>query len=173
MEVTELKTKMEKAVDNMAAQLRGIRSAYDAGLVDTVKVEQYGQQMPIRQIAQTVNKDGGISIQPHDPNMVGPVITALKRAGYDAYKFSKLEAMVNRPRPSGEDNVKMRAQIAKLGEEAKISIRAIRTNFRKVLEGSEDDVKNSEKLAQRYTDSACKMVDEFVTKKCASLSLWS
>lgn len=170
MDITEVKTKMEKAIDNMSSQLVGMHSGgLSAGLVDTVKVEYYGQLTPIKQLAQTVDVAQGISVQPHEPNMCGPIVTALKRAGLEAYPFSKIVVMVQRPKLSGDTKNQVKAQIAKIGEDAKIAIRSIRQNFKKAMSGSEDEMRNGEKLAQHYTDQACRLVDEMVEQKCAKL----
>lgn len=170
MDIAELKEKMEKAIDNMSSQLCGVHSAnISSGLVDTLKVNYYGQPTPIKKIAQTSDTASGISIQPFEKDLYGQIITALKQAGLDAYPFSKSTVMVNRPKPSGEEKIKVKNQIYHLGEEAKVAVRQIRHNFRQHLDGSEDDVKNGERLAQHYTDHACRMIDEIVNEKCEKI----
>ena len=166
MNINDLKSKMEATIDNMSSQFTGLHSnCISAGLIDTFKLDYNGQQTPIKLLAQTSDSPHGISINPYEKDLCSKIIVALKNSGFDAYLFSKITVIVNRPKPSGEDKLKIKTRISELGNEAKISIRQIRQNFRNSIVGSEIDKNNADRIIEHYTINACKMVDNIIKEK--------
>src|SRR5260370_2009822 len=79
---TQLKTRMEKAVEDfrkaMAATRTGRASVH---MLDSVSVDYYGSQMPLNQIAQVhAPEPQMITVQPFDPSQVGPIEKAIRSA---------------------------------------------------------------------------------------------
>ena len=156
---------MDKSVEVLSHSLVGIRGGtINPGLIDTVKVSYYGQNVPIFQVAQTGRLDNNnIAVDPYDPSMIGPLVTALKANNFSAYQFSKTRVLVSVPPISGEEKEKVKKHLRKLGEEAKIAIRNIRKNYRKNSDREED------KKIQEITDHYIKEIDQIIEKKASSL----
>lgn len=155
---------MEKSVSLLSSSIVGIRgSAISPGVIDTVKVDCYGQKMSLGQMAQTGRIDiNAIAIDPYDPTLVGPITTALKANGFSAYQFSKTRVMVSTPPVSGEEREKVKKHLRKLGEDTKIAIRNIRKNYRK-------QNKDCDKEVQRITDRFIDEVDRVIADKILRL----
>lgn len=170
--MTEAIDKMDKTVDQFYDSIRCIRSGgITTSLIDSVKVEAYGQQMPIKHLAMTTGRGNqSISIKPHDPNLVAAINKTLWKEGFQSYIFSKDTVCVPVPPISGEDREKTKQHIRKLGEDAKIAIRNIRKQCRKTLEAaSEDDLARLEKELQKVTDESIEIIVQVVEEKTAKL----
>lgn len=125
---------MQKTIDLLQEQLVGIHSGtLNAGIVDTIRIDYYGQKIPLKQIASVTQKSRTISILLYDLQSIENIISTLTKNGFNAFKFSKQEIIINAPEASGEESQKTFNRISKLGEEAKISIRNIRKNYRNKL----------------------------------------
>ncbi len=146
----ETKNLMEKAVEHLTEQLAGIRFGVPTcALIDTIKVDYYGQQTSINHMAHTMSQQGKIDVVPHDPTMLGVVDKALKEAGFNSYMFSKTTVSINLPKYAGEaDREKVILQVHNLEEAAKVAIRNIRKKARQKLVGSEDEIKRADKELQ-------------------------
>lgn len=159
---------MRRAVEFLTKQLRGIRyGEIGTGLIDTIRVESYGQLLPINQLAWTAPQNGRILITPHDPQLVGSIDKVLKKEGFNSYVFSKTQVVVNIPPKSGEDKVKVVAQINKIAEEAKVSIRNIRKKVRQNTDKT--DLKSVDKELQKLTDDIIAEIELLVKNKIQSL----
>lgn len=159
---------MDKAVEFFADQLLGIRSGtVTPALVDSVKVNCYGSQLPIKHIALAVMNQGRLTISPHDLSLMSAINLALQKNGFNSYIFSKTQVVVSVPPPSGEEKQRVEQHIRKLAEEAKISIRNIRKKERQKLTKEETQVLDRE--LQALTDSKIKEVEEYAEYKLNKL----
>jgi ribosome recycling factor len=157
---------MRKAVENLERQLVGIRSGtVSAGLIDTVKVLFEGQMTPVSYVAYAASCKGGISVVPHDPQLAGAIINALKAANVNAYLFSKSTIMVTVPSVTGEEMERVNAHIRRLGEEAKISVRNLRKNCKQSFSGTKDEARLYDKDLQQITDSAVGEIEDIIAAK--------
>ena len=146
----------------------------NANMLDLVKVDVYGQKMPINQLGTiTTPEPRMINIQVWDLNNVNLIDSAIKKSelGLNPQIDGQL---VRLPVPdlSEERRNEMKKMIKSMGEKCKISIRNIRReanddskNLLKKKEISEDDEKKHEKEIQDLTDNHIKLVDEKVTAK--------
>lgn len=156
---------MEKAVQFFSDQLVGVRwGTVTPALVDSVKADYYGQKTLIGHLAHTRPDQGRIVVNAHDPQAVGSINTALRQAGFNSYVFSKTAVVVSVPPPSGDEKKKVQAHIAKLAEEAKVSVR----NIRKKVRQHAEDVKQVEKSLQTLTDEAIKQIEQIAQDKIES-----
>ena len=143
-------------------------------MLDLIKVDVYGQQMPINQIGSiTTPEPRMINIQVWDQNNVALVDAAIKKSelGLNPQVDGQLMRLPI-PDLSEERRVEMKKVIKTMGEKCKVSIRNIRREgndeLKKKLKSkeiSEDDEKKFEKTIQIYTDNFVKKVDEKVTIK--------
>ena len=169
------KIKMDKAIEVFSKELSSLRTGRaNASMLDLVKVDVYGQQMPINQVGSiTTPEPRMINIQIWDANNVPLVDAAIKKT--DLGLNPQIDGQLIRL-PVPELNEERRTEIKKLiksiGEKCKVSIRNIRREaneeLKKLLkekEIGEDEEKSSEKNVQTITDDHIKVVDEKVSLK--------
>ena len=167
--------KMIKTFDVFLKELASLRTGRaNASMLDLVKVDVYGQKMPINQLATiTTPEPRVINIQVWDSNNVPLLDSAIKKS--DLGLNPQIDGQLVRlpiPDLSEERRVEMKKVIKTMGEKCKVSIRNIRREgndeLKKKLKSkeiSEDDEKKFEKTIQTYTDNFVKKVDEKVTIK--------
>ena len=167
--------KMDKTIEVFSKELTSLRTGRaNAAMLDLVKVDVYGQQMPINQIASiTTPESRMINIQIWDTNNVPLVDAAIKKS--DLGLNPQIDGQLIRL-PVPELNEERRSELKKLiksiGEKCKVSIRNIRREaneeLKKLLKSKEigeDEEKLSEKNIQSITDEHIKSVDEKVSLK--------
>ncbi len=168
-------TKMDKAIEVFSRELTSLRTGRaNAAMLDLVKVDVYGQQMPINQVGSiTTPEPRMISIQVWDAGNVALVDAAIKKS--DLGLNPQIDGQLIRL-PIPELNEERRSELKKLiksiGEKCKVSIRNIRREaneeLKKLLkekEIGEDEEKSSEKNVQTITDNHIKTVEEKVSLK--------
>ena len=167
--------KMDKAIDVFSKELSSLRTGRaNAAMLDLVKVDVYGQQMPINQIGSiTTPEPRMINIQVWDANNIPLLDAAIKKS--DLGLNPQIDGQLVRlpiPDLSEERRVEIKKVIKTMGEKCKVSIRNIRREGNdeikkklKLKEISEDDEKKFEKTIQKYTDNFVKKVDEKVAIK--------
>ena len=169
------KIKMSKTLDIFAKELNSLRTGCaNASMLDLVKVDVYGQNMPINQLGTiTTPEPRTINIQIWDLNNVALVDSAIKKSelGLNPQIDGQL---IRLPVPdlSEERRLEMKKIVKSMGEKCKVSIRNIRRegndDLKKLLKSkkiSEDEEKKFEKLIQEYTDDNIKIIDEKVITK--------
>jgi ribosome recycling factor len=167
--------KMDKTVGVFTKELTSLRTGRaNANMLDLIKVDVYGQQMPINQVASiTTPESRMINIQVWDLNNVPIVDSAIKKSelGLNPQIDGQL---VRLPVPdlSEERRNEIKKVIKSMGEKCKVSIRNVRReanddlkNLLKNKDISEDDEKKFEKIVQAFTDEHIKKIDEKVTSK--------
>ena len=167
--------KMDKTIEVFTKELSSLRTGRaNAAMLDLVKVDVYGQAMPINQVASiTTPEPRMINIQVWDANNVSLVDSAIKKSelGLNPQIDGQL---IRLPVPdlSEERRVEIKKVIKSMGEKCKVSIRNIRReandelkNLLKSKEISEDDEKKYEKIVQTFTDNHIKTIDQKVEIK--------
>jgi ribosome recycling factor len=167
--------KMDKSIEAFSKELSSLRTGRaNSAMLDLIKVDVYGQQMPINQVASiTTPEPRMINIQVWDQNNVPLVDAAIKKSelGLNPQIDGQLVRL-----PIPELNEERRTELKKLikamGEKCKISIRNIRRDaneeLKKLLKSKEigeDEEKSFEKNIQTITDSHIKIVDDKVSSK--------
>ena len=167
--------KMDKTIEVFSKELTSLRTGRaNASMLDLVKVDVYGQAMPLNQVSSITTPDSRtINIQVWDLNNVTLVDSAIKKSelGLNPQIDGQLIRL-----PVPDLNEERRTEIKKLiksiGEKCKISIRNIRReanddlkNLVKGKEISEDDEKKNEKFVQSFTDDHIKIIDQAVEAK--------
>jgi ribosome recycling factor len=167
--------KMDKTIEVFQKELTSLRTGRaNASMLDLVKVDVYGQAMPLNQVSSITTPDARtINIQVWDLSNVPLVDTAIKKSelGLNPQIDGQLIRL-----PVPDLNEERRTEIKKLiksmGEKCKISIRNIRREANDDLKSqvkdkeiSEDDEKINEKLVQTFTDEHIKTIDIKVENK--------
>ena len=167
--------KMDKAIEVFSKELSSLRTGRaNAAMLDIVKVDVYGQQMPINQIGSiTTPEPRMINIQVWDQNNVALIDAAIQKSEFGLNP--QIDGQLIRL-PIPELNEERRSELKKLiksmGEKCKISIRNIRREaneeLKKLLKSKEigeDEEKSKEKIIQTITDDHIKSVDDKVSSK--------
>ena len=167
--------KMDKSIEAFSKELSSLRTGRaNAAMLDLVKVDVYGQQMPINQIGSiTTPEPRMINIQVWDQNNVALLDAAIKKSelGLNPQIDGQLVRLPI-PELNEERRTELKKMIKSMGEKCKISIRNIRRDaneeLKKLLKSkeiSEDDEKSFEKNVQTITDKHIAIVDDKVTLK--------
>ena len=167
--------KMDKTFDVFIKELSSLRTGRaNAGMLDLIKVDVYGQKMPINQLGTiTTPEPRTINIQVWDLNNVTLIDSAIKKSelGLNPQIDGQL---IRLPVPdlSEERRNEIKKMIKSIGEKCKVSIRNIRREandelkkFLKTKDIGEDEEKKFEKIVQNYTDNHIKKIDEKVETK--------
>ena len=167
--------KMDKAIEVFSKELSSLRTGRaNSSMLDLVKVDVYGQKMPINQIGSiTTPEPRMINIQIWDQNNVALVDSALKKS--ELGLNPQIDGQLIRlpiPELNEERRIELKKMIKSMGEKCKVSIRNIRRDandeLKKLLKSKdigEDQEKSFEKNVQNITDKHINLVDEKVSSK--------
>ena len=167
--------KMDKTIDVFSKELASLRTGRaNSAMLDLVKVDVYGQQMPINQVGSiTTPEPRMINIQVWDQNNVSLVDAAIKKS--ELGLNPQIDGQLIRlpiPELNEERRTELKKMIKSMGEKCKISIRNIRREaneeLKKLLKSKEigeDEEKSFEKNVQNITDKHISIVDEKVSSK--------
>ena len=167
--------KMDKAIEVFSKELSSLRTGRaNASMLDLIKVDVYGQQMPINQVGSiTTPEPRMINIQVWDQNNVNLVDAAIKKS--ELGLNPQIDGQLIRlpvPELNEERRTELKKLIKSMGEKCKISIRNIRRDaneeLKKLLKSKEigeDEEKSFEKNVQNITDKHIAIVDEKISTK--------
>ena len=167
--------KMDKAIEVFSKELSSLRTGRaNAAMLDLIRVDVYGQQMPINQLGSiTTPEPRMINIQVWDANNVTLVDSAIKKS--DLGLNPQIDGQLIRlpvPELNQERRTELKKIIKSVGEKCKVSIRNIRREanedlkkLSKLKEIGEDEEKTHEKKVQTITDDHINSVDEKVLLK--------
>ncbi len=166
------KEQMHKSIENTRRELSSIRSGKaTTNLLDTVRVEAYGQHVPLTQVGNvSAPEPRMLTIQPWDKSLIQNIEKAINASelGLNPQNDGTL---IRIPLPAlTEDRRKELVKVVhKLAEEGRVSVRHARTDgitrAKKAEHVSEDDKRHSEKEVQKLHDDAMKQIDQLVKSK--------
>ena len=172
----ECRGAMDKAIENSRKELSSIRSGKASpSLLDTVRVDAYGQSMPLSQVASvSAPEPRMLTVTPWDKGLSQAIEKAIRDSDLGLNPASQGGAIrVPLPALNEERRRDLVKIVHKLAEEGRIAIRHARTGCRdslKKLEGvSEDDKKQAEKELQKIHDDAIHRIEEQVKAKEADI----
>ena len=173
--IEDYNQKMNKTIDVFNKELGTLRTGRaNSNMLDLIKVDVYGQKMPINQIGTiTTPEPRTLNIQVWDLNNVTLIDAAIKKSelGLNPQIDGQL---IRLPIPdlSEERRNEIKKLIKTMGEKCKVSIRNIRREANDELkksmknkEISEDEEKKYEKEVQNFTDKHIKIIDDKVSAK--------
>jgi len=170
--VNESRDHMQKSVENARRELATIRSGKaTTSLLDTVRVEAYGQQLPLNQVANVLAPEPRLlTVQPWDKSLVSAIEKAI--LGSDLGLNPAHDGTLIRvplPALTQERRKELVKVVHKLAEEGRVAVRHARTDgitkAKKAEHVSEDDKRHSEKELQKVHDDAIKQIDQIVKAK--------
>ena len=167
--------KMTVTIDRFDKELLSIRTGRaNSKMLDLIKIDVYGQKLPINQLATITTPDPRtINIQVWDISNVTFIDAAIKKSelGLNPQIDGQLVRLPI-PNLNEERRNEIKKMIKIMGEKCKVSIRTVRReandqlkNFLKNKEISEDELKSNEKIVQDMTDENIKLIDQKVSLK--------
>ncbi len=173
--IHETEDKMKKAVDFTRQELTKLRSGKaTAAILDDIKIDYYGQKMPIAQTASVNTPDAHlITVQPWDKSMIGEIEKAILAANIGLTPANDGTVIRLSVPPLTEERRKELVKVAKkFAEDGRITIRNIRRDSNEHLKKaekdehvSEDERKHGENEVQKLTDKYIKHVDDILAGK--------
>jgi ribosome recycling factor len=165
--MNDWKPRMQRSVRLLAEQLAGIRpGALSPGFIETFRVAGPRGSVPIGRIAAVASRPDRITVTPFDRESVPAIVRALVDARLNAYALNPTTICVGIPPISGEQRAEFARHVKKLGEEAKVAVRAVRQDARKQIAARG---RGSERAVQEATDAAVAEIDRLVKVKTAEL----
>jgi len=167
--------KMAKSVDTLKHNLSKVRTGRaHAGLIDHLRVDYYGSEMPINQVANVTLADARtIQVQPFEKKMVQPVEKAIRDSDLGVNPATSGDVIRIPMPPLTEERRREMTKIVKHeGEDAKVAVRNIRRDAMQHLkdllkksEIGEDEEKRAQDEVQKMTDKAIADIDRLVAEK--------
>ncbi|QDV23677.1 ribosome recycling factor [Aureliella helgolandensis] len=162
--LVDAEERMEKATSVLKHSLSGIRTGRATpGLVDSVRVEAYGSQSPLKQLASIgAPEPNQLVIRPFDATTIKDIEKAIVASdlGLNPQNDGKI-IRINIPPLSTDVRKKMVARIKELAEECKIAIRSIRRDANKVIDTAEKDKAISEDDRDKLKEEVQELTKKF------------
>ena len=167
--------KMKVSLERLSKELASLSTGRaNSKMLDIIKVDVYGQKMPINQLATvTTPEPRTINIQVWDLNNVVLIDSAIKKS--ELGLNPQIDGQIIRlpiPNLTEERRNEIKKMINIMGEKYKVAIRTVRReandqlkNLLRDKEISEDDEKKNEKIIQKITDDNIKNIDEKIISK--------
>ena len=159
----EAETRMDKAVDFLRDEYRGIRTGRaSTALVDNIRVDYYGSPTPLKQLANITAPEANlIVIKPFDTSIIKDIDKAIMASpvGITPNSDGRIIRLAV-PALSGERRGQLSQQVKQMAEQARVSIRNIRRDANKHIDQEQKD----KTLTEDQRDEAKKEMDE-LTKK--------
>ncbi len=170
--IKQAREHMSKAVENTRRELATIRTGKaTTSLLDTVKVEAYGQHLPLNQVASVAAPEPRLlTVQPWDRSLIGAVEKAI-RASDLGLNPTNDGTIIRIPLPplTEERRRELVKVVHKLTEEGRIAVRHARSDalskIKKVEHVSEDDKRRYEKEVQKLHDEAMEQLETMMKAK--------
>lgn len=173
----EAEAAMEKAVDYLKTEFRGVRTGRaSTGLVDSLRIEvpSYGSTLTLKELANLgVGEGNVIMIKPFDPTTLKDIEKGIEKSGLGINPQSDGK-IIRLPVPplSTERRNQLVTRIKQLAEQQRVAIRNVRRDANKALETekkaktlSEDDAKRGEEQIQKITDEYVRQLDKLLEEK--------
>ena len=173
--IQDYKLRMEKSFSAYIKDLSSLRTGRaNISMLDIIKVDVYGQKMPINQLATISTPEPRLlTVQVWDENNITLIDSAIKKS--DLGINPQIDGSILRlplPDLTEERRIELKKILKGLAEKSKISVRNIRREANDKLKQmlkdkiiSEDESKNSEKSIQKITDNQIKQIDITLEKK--------
>ena len=179
--VSQSTTKIEKAIEVLADELRSVRSGRaSTGLVENLKADFYGTPTPLKQMATLATpQPDSIIIKPFDPSSIREIEKAIKNSELSIAPIVDGKLIrLSIPSLSAERRKQLVSQVKQICEQTKISIRNIRRDANKQLEKqqkdkviTEDDMEKGRKQIDELTRKYSDKVDTVIKHKSDEIML--
>src|SRR5262247_1470120 len=166
-EITQIRHRMDKAVDDLRKELAAIRTGRASiSILDHIQVDYYGTPTPINQVAQLGTPDATlITVQPYDVSLVGPIEKSIRSSdlGLNPYNDGRL-IRIPIPPLTEERRKQLAKHVGKVLEDHRTAIRNIRRDENEVLKKMLKDKQVSEDEERKGLDEIQKLTDQYTGK---------
>ena len=174
-DLNEISKKMQKTITSFKKDLGTLRTGRaNANMLDLIKIDVYGQKMPINQLATvTVPEPRTISIQVWDKNNIKLVDSEIQKSNLGVNP--QVDGQIIRihiPQLTEERRKELTKILKNLGEKSKVSVRNIRRERNDTIKKnlkekkiSEDESKDFESQVQKSTDENISLIEKILEKK--------
>jgi len=172
---TQLKTRMDKAVEDFRANLAAARTGRaSVHMLDTVRVPYYGSEMPLNQLSQVHAPDPQmLSVQPFDPSILNEIDKAIRSAGLGLNPQNDGKIIrIPVPPLTEERRREMVKHLHKILEDHRTAIRNVRRDGNDAIKKAtkdkkitEDEERRATEEIQRLTDAEIKKMEEMASAK--------
>jgi len=171
----DAKRRMDKSVDATANEFNTIRTGRaSAALLDRVKVDYYGTETPLNQLA-TINVPEArmLTIQPYDPGSIKGIERAIQESelGLTPANDGKIIRLPI-PQLTEERRKELVKVVRHLAEEGRVAVRNVRRDLMHHLKDlvrdgdvGDDEERRAEERAQKLTDEHTGKIDELLKRK--------
>jgi ribosome recycling factor len=163
----QLKSRMEKAVDDFRANLASTRTGRaSVHMLDQIKVSYYGSDTPLNQVAQVTAPDANlILVQPWDPSIVADIEKALRASdlGFNPQNDGKI-IRIPIPPMTEERRREVVKHLNKTLEDHRTAVRNIRRAGNDLIKKSAKDKKISEDEEKRSLEEIQKLTDDEIRR---------
>lgn len=173
--LTNLKEDLNKAIEHLKSEFSKLQvGRANPAIVESVLVNAYGSVGPLKNVAAVTNLDAQtLSIQPWDKSLIKDIEKGISEANLGLNPSNNGETLMIKFPPLTEERRKEIVKVAgKLTEEAKVSIRNVRSDYKKKIdhtksekEISEDEAKLHENNLQKEIDATVKTVESLLSEK--------
>jgi ribosome recycling factor len=177
--LAEAEERMKKSLEQVRREFSGIRGGKATpALLDAVRVEAYGQHVPITQVASVAAPEARLLvIQPWDKSLIKAIVRGIQQSDSGLNPLDD-GALIRVPIPAltEERRRDFTKVLAKLAEEGRVHVRQVRHDLNKEVKSeehdhdiSEDDAKRLLADVQKLTDRYVAMIDDLLKKKTAEV----
>jgi ribosome recycling factor len=171
----DMETRMNAALDGLGREFATVRTGRaSTALLDGIRVDYYGNPTPISQMATVSTPDARtLVVQPWEAGQIGAIEKAIQKSdlGLSPVNDGKL-IRLSLPTPTEERRKQLVKTVAKMAEDARVSVRNIRREANDKLKAtakdkkvSEDEERRAHDAVQKTTDRLIAKVDELLKKK--------
>lgn len=167
--------KMDKAINYLEGELRGIRTGRASpALVEYVKVDYYGSPTDLRQLANiTVPEPTQLLIKPFDASSTQNIVKAIQQAGLGLNPNAEgNQIRISLPPLSGDRRKQLMNSVKQMGEQAKIAVRNVRRDANKHIDQlqksgdiTEDDDRDAKDQVQEMTKKHEQKIEQMLDAK--------
>ncbi len=165
--LSEMGQKNDKTAEALEKEFKKMRTGRaSTSILDGIKVECYGTQMPLNQIASISSPESRLlTIQPWDQSVIGDIEKSILKSGLGLTPMNDGKLVRISIPPLTEERRKDLAKMAKkMAEESKIGIRNHRRDANEIFKQLKNDSKISEDEMHKQQDTVQKITDEFIEK---------
>lgn len=163
----QLKTRMDKAVEDFRNNLAAIRTGRaSVHMLDTIRVNYYGSDMPLNQLSQVHAPDAQLlTVQPFDPGIMGEIEKTIRAAGLGLNPMNDGK-MIRIPVPplTEERRKEMVKHLHKILEDHRTAVRNIRRDGNDAIKKQMKDKKITEDEERRAMEEIQKLTDDEIKK---------
>ncbi|MFH1825025.1 MAG: ribosome recycling factor [Candidatus Firestonebacteria bacterium] len=173
--INQMEEKMKKGLEHVRKEFSTVRTGRASiSILDNIRVEYYGSQTPINQIANiSIPQSRLIEIKPWDASVLSNIEKAILKSDLGLTPISDGKSIrINVPPLTEERRLELVKFVKKIAEDGRIALRGIRRNANEEVEGmkkkgeiSEDEMKRSKEQIQKLLDSNISQIDKTIAEK--------